>query len=463
MHHLQIEKNIKILKCLSVELNASEYNDWIVSNKADQVFERVNHIQDVIKDLDIKYEDFQNKNKGLAKEIEEKEQLKTTIEQEETFGYIMEFKNQLSAEDKRRLEEYSKDGNFYQLIGNLDIVKLIGNINSDGLYSAFGNESIEKLNNATTPEWMRNDIISKQKEYFEILGIYDNSVSYEEFFKTPKAKASMPSDEFLKKVKYLQKYHHDAAIKKNTIETSNYNEIIKDVNTLNLSESNNNFIAGNILNRTICINNVVSNQEQGPVSMALLFFPPEAALDSYKDIMLIHEPSHAVSLCFAQGQEQINGQKCGLENLETEERCYEQINENINQRIAQEVTDMMHADGVFLFNSPNQKTSGSTGYEHSNIVVDNFYTAFYEDIKKAFISNSKEKFIEKIGSDNFEQLSAVVNEFSQQPFYTILDSFANHEETFFTEKYFELVQKSANICDNMLANYEMIDQKVSTK
>ena len=89
-------------------------------------------------------------------------------------------------------------------------------------------------------------------------------------------------------------------------------------------------------------------------------------------------------------------------------RKYELINEYVNDRIAQEITDIMHEQGNYIYS----KTRGddTSSYIMMSFLLEEFYQRFRDTIIASRSNGNINYLYDNVGKDNFEALNNLVNE-----------------------------------------------------
>lgn len=145
------------------------------------------------------------------------------------------------------------------------------------------------------------------------------------------------------------------------------------------------------------------------------------------DCNIIHELNHALeystleitssgvknicgwdydSYSFKQQQEYKTLQYSGIT------RKYELLNEYVNDRIAQEITDIMHNSGNYIIS--DYRSGITSSYIYMSFLLEDFYYEF-KDIIIASRSNGNINIIwDNLGRDNFEALNDLTNKFYQE-------------------------------------------------
>lgn len=89
-------------------------------------------------------------------------------------------------------------------------------------------------------------------------------------------------------------------------------------------------------------------------------------------------------------------------HISDEKRPYELFNEIMNELISQDICKMMHDDGVFVFDNPeNSRYKNITSYEHSLFLVREFYEQNQESIIRSRRNGNIELIYDTVGQGKF--------------------------------------------------------------
>lgn len=252
--------------------------------------------------------------------------------------------------------------------------------------------------------------------------------------------------------------------------TSSYQENLKIINSLNLT-SGQDFGINVIINRTIMITPTTKNDINGnPELVPLLAFSPESCLSEYKDVTLIHEINHCIEFSLLSFNEGKPIFKCGYETIddydENHVRKYEQFSETQNQLIAMEVTRLMHEDNVYIFDDPKiSRIKGGTSYEQQKMFCTDLWQNYKNEIIESRIGPNLNPILNSIGEHSFEEINNIINEYTQIPYYSLMDDIINDRKTELTEKREQLIEKYLKIINQILEMKEQttINPETSNK
>jgi hypothetical protein len=189
-----------------------------------------------------------------------------------------------------------------------------------------------------------------------------------------------------------------------------------------------------------------------PEVVPILIYSPESATEEYRDVMFVHEIVHAVELSLTNPQEKLDHYKCGFEHFDDEDkREYEAFNEIITQFIAMEITESLHEDGMYLFNTgKNAKIKGGTSYEQYNFLVNDFYQNYKNEILESRLDNNLDLLFNTVGKENFDSLNKLISEYKNLPYYELMDDLMNKRTTQLTNDLNSILTKSEEVNQRMV-------------
>lgn len=131
------------------------------------------------------------------------------------------------------------------------------------------------------------------------------------------------------------------------------------------------------------------------------------------DSDIIHELNHAYEyFVYYVNNKFVSGGGWDIDNAEMISgfRKYELISEYVNQRIAVDITNIMHNNGDFIY-SLEEPPKDSSLYMYLDFLLCDFYDSFKDIIIESRSKNNGNYLFDMIGKDNFDRLNDLVNEF----------------------------------------------------
>lgn len=106
------------------------------------------------------------------------------------------------------------------------------------------------------------------------------------------------------------------------------------------------------------------------------------------------------------------------------------------------------------------RETGSTTYEHYNVITKNFQKEYREEMIDGMMAPTRDGITESVGKENFENLNAAVSEYAKLPYYKMMDDILAKRDTDLTRKRTELANRGAKIVKDM-KEYEQTREEYS--
>ncbi len=346
---------------------------------------------------------------------------------------------------------------------NIILAYLGGNIESTPLLDAFSTKSNQIL--VDGEDWRKQSILRDRVYFFQSLG-FDLGNNYDDYINNPEIQKLIPNQSLVEDIlQYRMKLLE--AFEKEFYETNS--EFLRNTEIINrhqfmLKNNGYNHLAYDFKGAFVQPNAVM---ERGrPVVFPLILINLTYALyDGYIDTKLIHELNHVFELSlqsmddkqidFTCGWDIISCEKSKIENNPNEEkREYELFNEIINEMIAQEITSLMHQEGIYLFNTPeNAKIEGGTSYERMRNLVSKFFTTFKTEILATRRNRDMQVLFDRVGEENFKALNDLIieftNKFSETEFLKMINEKQSGKRSPFVQDYENILLRGDEIFEKM--------------
>ena len=184
--------------------------------------------------------------------------------------------------------------------------------------------------------------------------------------------------------------------------------------------------------------------------------------NEYIDKYIIHELNHAYEANLI-GSNVSSGWDIFYDENGKLNRKYKYLNEIINDLIADDITNMLHQKGIYMFYPKNKaKVNGGTNYESFKFLAKDFYNIFKEDIIKSRRGNFNH-ILNKCGKENFDKLNDLINLFNDTwkglEILNLKFDLKNNKDTLNTKKYKEILIKLNQILNNMIQYKEETEEK----
>ena len=396
---------------MSKDIKTTLFGDDAIS--ADEAFENFkNGKYPKLNEFLMKYEGIKPMLAPYEKIVEE-ENLKANEIRKKYYRLLIDkFKDLIPQEEMEYYQKYNFPGKIMQ--GYFDL-SLFNNGH------CFDDEHERVLNAETTPKYKKDNIINDRLRYLAKFGyIY---TSYDECLKDEKCASFIKeSREICQKIS-LRK---DELYRLQTIEiiesTEDYIRCRQEINKKNYINKNDSLgpFVYESFGVSCCEANYTFNGEELVLSPLILI---NAGASDF-DCTIIHELNHALEYYTINLDNKHSDNYCGWDydsiyfkqQQEHEQliysgisRKYELLNEYVNDRIAQEITDVMHDKGSYILD--NKRSNNTSSYMGVRFLVEKFYQEFKDVIIASRTNGNINYLFERIGKENFEAMNDLVNAF----------------------------------------------------
>lgn len=390
----------------------------------------------------------------------EEEEAKASITRSKYYKLLVDEFHYLIPDEE--LEKYEK----YGIIGNtmFDYFDIL--IYDDG--HCFDDEHEAILNNDDIPNYKKENVCNNRLRFLKKFGY--RYQTYEECLKDEKCTAFIKElREICQKIatKKSELYRlQTIEITENLADYKKCREAINQKNYINKGDSLGPFVYESY-GVSCCEINYTLDGEKMVMSPLVLI---NDGMEDF-DCTVIHELNHAFEFYATE----LDRTHCGYysgwdyEVFDFEEqqayeqmryegisRDYELLSEYVNDRIAQEITDIMHEQDHFIIDSKRSKQTSS--YMAVRFLVEPFYTE-YKDIIIASRTNGNISYLyDTIGRENFEALNNLVNEYNEKFGFSfsgkvaVVNYYKNIPDEH-TEEIRHFIAKRDQIMESMSINY----------
>ena len=469
----------EILKAMGLEISPENYDEVIQTKQGQECLNRVMDIYKVAAECKNDFNQFKEDNKDYIEYIEKVKK----YEQELKFKYMKEYATRIVPHcDKElgaKIEEvlaknYTSDYRFTQ------------EVDKDGIYIArygeplilsFSEDAEEKLSKDNF-ESLR--VKSDRVKYFKAKGL-DLGNNYEDYENSEEAKKLLPDKELVETLYTIKKDCDKEMDMEFFLNTGNYEACKRNILAQGIKVQDN-FSKEFVENGVTCIVPNVRQDDNGNYQLFnIVHLPLVKLLHDYKDVQIVHELLHTVEssmkqlskdeIYFKFGFDEAVEPICHNEeelivddrqsNPNEPKRSYEIFSENLHQQLAIEVTRRLHEKGIYLYGDQKlAKETGSTSYEHYNVITANFQKVYREEIIDGMMSPTRDGITEIVGTENFERLNLAVNEYAELPYYKMMEDIIEKKDTELTRKRQELANRGAQIVEDMI-EYEQDREEYS--
>lgn len=469
----------EILKAMGLEISPENYDEVIQTKQGQECLKRAMEIYKVAAECKNELGQFKEDNKDYIEYIEKVKK----YEQELKFKYMKKYAEQIvpycDKELGAKIEEalaknYTLDYRFTQ---DTDKDGIYIATHGEPLILAFSDDAEEKLAKDNF-ESMR--VKSDRVEYFKTKGL-DLGSNYEDYENSEEAKKLLPDKGIVETLYAIKKECDKERDMEFFLNTGNYEACKRNILAQGIKVQDN-FSKEFVENGVTCIVPNVRQDDNGNYQLFnIVHLPLVKLLHDYKDVQIVHELLHTVEssmkqlskdeIYFKFGFDEAVEPICHNEeelivddrqsNPNEPKRSYEIFSENLHQQLAIEVTRRLHEKGIYLYGDQKlAKETGSTSYEHYNLITANFQKVYREEIIDGMMSPTRDGITEIVGTENFERLNLAVNEYAELPYYKMMEDIIEKKDTELTSKRQELANRGAQIVEDMI-EYEQDREEYS--
>lgn len=474
-------KNIlPLLKLVDENINENNYTDYIENKRLQELFKFKENYHLILKEFEQHEEDYAE----YYDDVDNYESYKKNLE-DKLYKQIIKENMDLIPQNKREgLEEYlnTEKRLFYS---NKYINFIFGyNLSSESSLESFSESADEKL--LDDDAWQKETIISNRIKYFKEIGI-DLGDNYQDYINNEEVKTNWPSKERIKKITDRKKELSDYLKVESIKQYKPYIKLREEIDSLGLLDKEDGFNINAYEHKLTCVSSNLRKTNNGYESfpLVLINFDHYNYHTEYQDHIIVHELNHLFesSLIDVIGNE-VNA-TCGwdlfcdnittesksedtISEERTEKRSYELFNEIINELIAQEISETMIKEDMYMFSDKeNVKYKGMTSYEYTMFMVREFYDRYKNEIIESRSNNNIDIMLNAVGKDNFEklnQLFEIHNEnFSGFKVYRLMEDLKDKKTTPLTEIFNDIMIKKDLILEDMEKHHEKQQTEEKTK
>ena len=469
----------EILKAMGLEISPENYDEVIQTKQGQECLKRAMEIYKVAAECKNELGQFKEDNKDYIEYIEKVKK----YEQELKFKYMKKYAEQIvpycDKELGAKIEEalaknYTLDYRFTQ---DTDKDGIYIATHGEPLILAFSDDAEEKLAKDNF-ESMR--VKSDRVKYFKTKGL-DLGSNYEDYENSEEAKKLLPDKGIVETLYAIKKECDKERDMEFFLNTGNYEACKRNILAQGIKVQDN-FSKEFVENGVTCIVPNVRQDDNGNYQLFnIVHLPLVKLLHDYKDVQIVHELLHTVEssmkqlskdeIYFKFGFDEAVEPICHNEeelivddrqsNPNEPKRSYEIFSENLHQQLAIEVTRRLQKKGIYLYGDQKlAKETGSTSYEHYNVITANFQKVYREEIIDGMMLPTRDGITEIAGTENFERLNLAVKEYAELPYYKMMEDIIEKKDTELTRKRQELANRGAQIVEDMI-EYEQDREEYS--
>lgn len=345
--------------------------------------------------------------------IVEDENLKASKTREKYYQmFINEFSYLIPEDEKKHYQQLNFPGKKMQVYFD---VSLFDNGH------CFDDKHEELLDDEKTPSYKKDSVIRDRLRFLEAFGY--KFASYDECLKDEKCVQFIKeSREICQKIAERKSELYRLLTIEITENIDDYQQCrhaINEKNYVNKNDSLGPFVYESIGVSCCEVNYTI---KEGQMVMTPLVLINSGASDF--DCTVIHELNHALEFHTTELDSKHCSNYCGWDydsfkfkdHQDHEQliykgisRKYELLSEYVNDRIAQEVTDIMHGKGDYIMD--NKRSNNTSSYMCVRFLVEKFYQEFKDIIIASRSHGNIDYLLDSIGKENFESLNELVNSY----------------------------------------------------
>ena len=452
-----------ILKRLYPEITIDNFDKILSENP--QLTEQLIRLSEAIrkrkKECERQYSEYYS-------QVEEKNKIEANISAIYYKEFIIENFDLIPEEDREEVMGILKTNRFDKLSDK--IISIFGR-GITSYYSApieaFTTTAEEKLLSEEVTNYVKEEIISSRIEFFKINGI-DLGDNYEAYLESEDAKKIWPSKDRVDKL--IESFNKIKNKFNNHLYTSvsSYKKLEAEIDQLGLLSKDDGLNASKFINCTTCITPNLINGPYGIEVFPLVFVTPDFE-GIYTDHMIVHELNHVIELTLTSINENTYYTMCGWDIVDgtyndtrkevdtinkQKIRKYELFNEIINEKIAQEISELMHQKGIFILDDKEVSSYVDySSYENMLFIIEDFYKEFKDVIIKSRRNGNIQVIFDEVGKENFDALNelfTIFNEnFNSFSYKIACDELEENEDTKGTRIIKEIMTKRDEILNKM--------------
>ena len=438
--------------------------------------QNLNSLSDAFPKMIQEFLDRMEKYREYREEEKQHEALKNSLDTKYYLLFIKENIDLLREEDIQKLEEFEKNpSKTYTLTDYTRQIFGYG-IHGNHIIESFSEEAEKSIQE--NEEWKAERAKKDRINFFKAHGI-DLGDDYQAYVQSKETKKIWPTYE---RVRQFQESRNKLL---NDFNIEYYSNIPshragrQEIESYHFLDPEDSFNAKNYTcndNQTAVNPNIIKTEDGYKILPLLLLGCNSPTGDI--DHNIVHELNHVLELFLKEADENHYAFICGwddgeetfdkevqpLDTLHKDEtkRGYELFNEIINEKIAQDISEIMIRNKKFVFDSEEKvRYKHTTSYEHTFVLVKEFFEEFKKDIIKSRRNGNIQIIWDKVGKENFDALNELFHEFNEHfsgyRIYQVLNAIMQGRENAETDIYYGLIKRSRDIMKKM-RTYSMMHE-----
>lgn len=471
-----------------VDKLSSIYPEVTMSN-FDELY--ANRANNVLCNLDSMLEDFCNMKHSFLEEVkpllpyleycQKCKALETEIDEKTLANIILSFQDLMPQEEIEELKKRLSSNKKMSFYGLPTIESYFStSLSYISPMSCFSSES-ESILRGDPENWRVDSIKHDRIRYFNKKGI-NKGTNYDDYANDLNCQALIPETDVVDKILQAREKGKEQSTMEYYRSLPDYKEIRERIISRNPVSDDYGWDENTYENTLMCVCPNITKDENGTHLLPLGIFRLDLSKLDAIDAYIMHELNHIYELKLIKENEDSIEYQSGWDSIvqpkhikdevtlkkDESKRDYELFNEIINELISQDLTRLMHDNGIYLFSKKdNARISNKTSYESTMFIIRDFYKLYYDDIIASRRSKSLDKLIAKVGEDNFNELNGLFNvfneHFSGMKVYTLYKQLNQKEDTKLTRIYNSILEKRDLIMARMLEHSKEYDLNEAPK
>lgn len=412
--------------------------------------------------------DFKESNAEYYDYINKCKQLKEELTSKSRIDFLLSIKDALNSSDREKVIAAKDNPSMFDY-RSLDCNELLFSLSPEfpGTIAAFSSEANKTLESDEN-EFSKMRIKDNRIAYFKSMGL-DLGDDYEAYITSEEAIKLTPKEEIVDAIENKRIEAVKERDKEFITNTTEYKSIEQSLSSKGFHDDTG--FEYSIYSKNFGLTFVGPNyimKDGKPFLKPNVFISQDPNNLQYLDLFIIHELNHVVELELLEANNEKTVYRSGFdiaENYVDEElqkeadskkRSYELFNEIINQKNAEAITTILHDKGIALVPSPEGcYDKGRCSYTFGNILLNQFYDDFKNDLIEARINGNLDSFYEKIGRENIEDLNKLCSELLSIPQgkrYSLFNYLENGIDNDLTRQYHSILDRKDDVYSKINVN-----------
>lgn len=432
-------------------ITEENFEEFCKTDEYKEIYDEIQGYLQILEQLSIEYRNYLQSIESYQEYIDNEQNRKENMETIHTKALYEKIEKYLTEDLRKFLDEK------YSSIDEKSKTFFDDGVSAKSCFEFFSKESENKLNASSISEDDKSLIYYYRTMYFKKLGFV---IENEESFKTNKDKYNyiIQQNDIQKLILPEDNIREIISLKKEAFEEFQKDFIYSSEHWLEKSDNLEvkEWIYKRIINKIIGISGICQKGEFRPA----LFFTVRKEEGGTLDYLLLHELCH---VCETEGKD-TKILRCGFDLADSDtsknpydstKRKYERLNETITDIFAVEAVQILHEEGIYIFEQPEYTIEDVNDRNTSNVcknLLKPFMQQYREQIIRARILGNMKELYEVIGKENFEELNDIINKVDSLEGLTIKLKKDQREDSIVIE-YYRQLERLNKVYQNM-QNYQ---------